>query len=683
MFWRISVIWGICLSAAAETIAGGGDFLRNYSVKDGLRIEQSAWGYVLSPQRLPGGGPRYVMTPFDGGSRRVGVFTFRFQRRIYPVDPRTDGLDPAARYAGNQLNFILSSHRPGKAPPGTGRLCMMGDRVRVTVSERGVRRTEPGTVYFSNLVNCTNLFRISEEKIVVYPRDDVIVFERGGRKEIRSLEGASDYSYYGFSEQEGDGEFIVNEFTDIVLWNRLDPAPARLDNNYFRHVYGGYRADGRYSAPEIAYWRGRCLYDGGYGVERNFPDAVVQFQKAAADRHVFGVYYLALCHYFGVGTPRSEETAASLLKEAAARQYDAAMTLCGILTGDREMLEKAAAQGNAEALYRTGELEKAAARGHAKALYRLGMLALEEKNVAAARDIFAKTLELRFAPGIVKLAELTAAPRRAYELYARAAGLGDPDAMFNAAWLLYGRSEGNRKEILNKAREYVSAGIALDHPLCKVALALFDKTSEEGARRFFSGDREGALKWWESHPSPYGSYAAGICYLNGFGVEENRQTGLALMESALRGGAGEAGLELGRLLEALGREGAAADAYGKSGLPQARLALAGLLRKQRATPERVAEFLASAARDGNLEAMRLYGEYLAAAVPRRLTEASKWWSQYLDARIERDNNSADGPYWRELPCCLPAETRDGVPLEYSSDLDDPARVREFYQRYGH
>ncbi len=359
------------------------------------------------------------------------------------------------------------------------------------------------------------------------------------------------------------------------------------------------------------------------------------------------------------------------------------MTLYGILSGDRNMLMKSAAQGNAEALWRIGALEKAADRGHVKALYQLGLSALEaERDIGAARNIFTQMLESRFAPGIVKLAELTADSKRAYELYAQAARLGDPDGMFNAAWLLYRNQDGKREETLAKAREYIDSGVARNDARCKVALALFSEDARVGAELFFSGSREPALEQWRAGAAPYGNYAAGICYQYGFGVDEDRRTGRALLEAAFAAGVTEAGYELGRLLEADGQDEPAVQAYEKSELPQSRLALAGLLRKRQAAPERVAALLASAARDGDLEAMRLYAGYLSTVTPRNFTEASLWWGRYLDARIEQDNNSADGPYWRELPCCLPVEMRNSMPVDYESDLDDPARIRTFYQKYG-
>lgn len=676
MFWRIPVILGICLGAVADTIVGNGDFLHNYTLKSGVRIEQTVWGYILFPDKLRrSDGSRYMMTRFDGANRRTDAFTFRFRRRIYPVDPQTAELNPAERYNRGQLNFALTTRRPGSAMDG---VCVMGGRIHAGSWSRGSLQSGRGTVYFSNLDNCGNLFKVTEEKVVIYPRENIIMFERNGRREIRSLDRASEYSYYGFYEFPQDEKFLINEFSDIVLWNRLDPAPTRLHDSYYRHVYTGYRNDGRYSLPEMEYWRGRSFYDGGFEVPRNFPDAVAHFRKAAADKHVFGIYYLGLCHYFGVGVPQDRDAALVQLREAAYYQYDQAMALYGFLTGSRDMLEKAALQGNAEALFRTGELEKAAARGHAKALYQLGLQTLERGELEAARETFKKTLELRFAPGITRLAELTAAPRAAYALNVQAAELGDPDAMFNAAWYLY----RNNKD-LDIARGYITSGVVLDHPLCKVALALFERGSEEGAKRFFSGDRAGAVAYWEANPGPYGYYAAGICYLNGLGVGADRVKGMALMESALKGGVGEAGFELGRLLEADGLDKEAAEAYGKSELPQARLALAGLLKKGNGIPGRIAELLGASAAGGNLEAMRLYAEYLYSTTPRRPSEASDWWGKYLDGRIARDNNSVDGPYWRELPCCLPVETRDGMPLDYFSELKDPARVREFYLKYGH
>ncbi len=686
MIVRIFILWSVCLAVSANSIVGGGDFLYNYNLSNGVKIDQTAWGYILFPQRLTRAESfRYIMISTRSEVSRPNAFTFRFNRRIYPVDPLTAALDPARLYDYGQLNFTLTTHRPERTSPGVIRMAMMRGKVQATVADRGqAPRNDPGTVYFSNLnLNpCSNLFKVNEEKIVLYPRDNVVMFERHGHKMIRTLDGAADYRYYGFAEQPAANGFLVNEFTDIVMWDRLDPLPTRLGNTYYRHVYTGYRNDGKYTVPEMAYWRGRSLYDGGFDVERDFPAAIKEFERAAELKHVFGLYYLGLCHLFGTGTPENRDKGGEYIRQAAAYQYDKAMALYGLMTGDRKMLEAAANQGNAEALYLTGEWEKAAARGHAKAVYKLGMNALEQGDIVKAREFFTKTVELRFAPGINKLGELTAAPVPAFALFEQAARLGDPDALFNAGWHIFRHKQDNAA-----AFDYFTSGSILENLKCRIALALADKVAEPGVRQFLGGAYDAALKHWQDKPSPYGDFAAGLCYIYGYEAEKDLPRGFELMKRSAEQGVVEAWAELGRCYEfGIGcpdDEKKAMECYVRSTMPQANLALVRLYRKHQINLMDVSKLLKQAAEAGYLEGMRQYAEHLASNPPKRTTEASLWWGRYLDARLRQDNNSVNAPYWLDLPCCLPVEVKNDMPIDYESDLKDPTEIRAFYQKYGH
>jgi TPR repeat protein len=82
-----------------------------------------------------------------------------------------------------------------------------------------------------------------------------------------------------------------------------------------------------------------------------------------------------------------------------------------------QWMKKAADGGDAEALFRTGDMKGAAAAGHRRAMYRVGLLPAEQ---AAAEGI---------AEAKAELAKRAKSPREAYKMYVEAANAGSTAAM--------------------------------------------------------------------------------------------------------------------------------------------------------------------------------------------------------------------------------------------------------------
>ncbi len=630
---KVLILLAILTTAAsASSIIGGGDFLRNYKYRNALKIEQSVWGFILYPEQVTRENEtRYMLRSLSDESRRTQAYTFRMQRRVYPVDP------PQV-YNGSQLQIALTSHAPTSSIGSRTYYQVTGNfGVDTRAATRKGTTEGGGIVYFSNFDGyCRNIFKVHEEKIIWYYKDNVVMYERDGRKEIRKLPYDAVFNYYGMVEKKSGEPFITEEFGNIAMWDRIDPTPTQSVNNYYRHVYFGY-SDGRYSTPEIAYWRGRSFYDGGFEVKRNFPRAIEEFQKAVSNKHVFGLYYLGLCHYFGVGTPTAPELAWRYLNTAAAYQYDSAMALTGYLANDHKMLQAAADQGNANALFFTGRLAEAAGRGHVKAIYKMGMEVLAEGRVLEARGYFEQALKERFAPAVTRIGDLTSTPAIRLKLYQQAAEQGDAEGMFKAGWMLFQRN-------FNEGRDYFISGAAQGDVRCRLALTLYEAPAGEGTFLFLTGKHKQAFELWGKNGTPADKFAMGLCLYYGLEVEPDQEKGLELM------GDYETDMPLARLKE------------GKKMLANSSRYKEGIVR------------ILEAAQGGNIEAMQLYAKEM---------NSSEWWGNYLDERIRRDNNNPEGPYWRELPCCTPIESKDDMPVKYRSDLNDVKEINTMYHRYGH
>jgi len=288
-------------------------------------------------------------------------------------------------------------------------------------------------------------------------------------------------------------------------------------------------------------------YYNGDGVEKDFAQAAVWYEKAAKQGYAEGQYFLGYCYYAGEGVEQDFTKAAELYIKAAEQGHPRAQQKLSSCYYQAEGVEK----DNEKAFY---WCKKAAEQGRPFAQFMTGMLYYNgegtEQDLEQAVHWFTKGAELNDDSAQCMLGLccyngtcLEQDYKKAFELWVKSAEQDN----FQAQYYLgdcYTDGEGAEKD------------------LCK-AFSWYEKSAEQGfslaqhklAFRYLNGDgvecdADKAIYWYtQSAEQGYvkAQYSLGICYSRGEGVETDFEKAVYWLTKAAEQGDADSCIELAEI----------------------------------------------------------------------------------------------------------------------------------------
>ena len=241
-------------------------------------------------------------------------------------------------------------------------------------------------------------------------------------------------------------------------------------------------------------------YYNGDGLEQDFAQAVVWYEKAAKQGYAEGQYYLGYCYYAGEGIDQDFVKAAELYAKAAEQEHPRAQQKLAVCYYSGEGVE----QDINKAFY---WCKKSAEQGRAFAQYMLGLCYYNGQGT-----------EQDF--------------KQAVFWYEKAAEQGDPDAQYSLGDC-YLEGDGVEEDH-EKAAFWYKKSAEQDHPQAQFKLAY----------RYLKGDgvecdSEKAIYWYtKSAEQGFDSaqYSLGICYKYGEGIDQDLEKAAYWFEKAAEQG---------------------------------------------------------------------------------------------------------------------------------------------------
>lgn len=251
------------------------------------------------------------------------------------------------------------------------------------------------------------------------------------------------------------------------------------------------------------------MYRDGFGVGRNYDEAIRWFSSAVGKGNLQAVMELGRLYLFGIGVAKDAKTARSLYSQAASMGNAEAMTVLGVmsLNGDAvpqefpkalEWFRRAAYKGDERAMFYIGYMDAlgygtpqnysealrwynaAADRGELLAMNALGFMYLNgqgmpNKDPSTAMQWFKKAAEKGYGPAIFNVGTLfqsgNGVPKdykEAMNWYRSAADIGEGAAM-DAIGVLYAQGLGTKKDCI-AAKQWFQKAVDSGNPTAKERL---------------------------------------------------------------------------------------------------------------------------------------------------------------------------------------------------------------------